>query len=199
MLLSACGKSVAPPTPTSTPLPPASTSTPAPMVEPTQTHLPAVTPVCISPQPAQEDIDRALSYTGQTLALWERTYFVDETRVAVTWQDRGRGALIYLEARIKPCGYEEPDLNKDFNEENWSALFANYESYQPVTACRTDKGLRLYQFTTQNQGLKYAISYWAQSDTDTRVITTMMIFPAAEQAALSAYAARLFPDLPNCS
>lgn len=197
ILLSACAKTSTPQTITSVP----PTSTSAPTVVPTEVVLPTVTPVCISSEPRQTDIDRALSYTRETFSdpAWEQTYDVAESRVAVTWQDVGHGALVYLEARIKPCGYEEPDLNKDFNDENWQAIFANYESYQRVTECRTDTGLRLYQFKTQNQGFEYVINYWAQSDTNTRVIVTMIVFPLEEQALLNSYSAQLFPRLPNCS
>jgi hypothetical protein len=202
ILLSSCGKPAAPP-PTRTPLPPTPTSTPThiPTARPTETVLVTVTPVCISPEPTQADINRALTYTGQALTAseWERSYGVAESHVAVTWQNVGHGGLVYIEARIKPCGYEEPDLNKDFNDENWKALFANYESYQPVTECRTDTGLRLYQFKTQNQGFEYMVNYWVQSDTDTRVITTMIVFPLEEQALLWTYSAQIFPTLPNCS
>jgi hypothetical protein len=122
-----------------------------------------------------------------------------ESRVAVTWQDIGHSALVYLEALIFPCGYEEPDINAYFSDENWQTVFANYESYQPVTECRTDKGLRLYQFKTKNLGFEYAINYWVQSDTDTRIIVTMVVFPVEELALSGDYAVQLFPDLPNCS
>lgn len=202
ILLSACGKAFTPVPPTSTQMPPTSTFTPT--LQFTEAPLATVTPICgVSPEPTQADIDRALSYTGQIFAVsaWERTYSVAESHVAVTWQDVGHGALVYLEARIKPCGYEEPDLNKDFSGENWKAIFANYESYQLITECRIDTGLRLYQFKSQNQGYEYAINYWVQSDTDTRVIVTMIVFPAENegQALLSNYSAQLFPDLPECS
>ncbi len=195
ILLSACGKTVAP-------IPPTVTISPAPTIVPTQAvALPTVTPVCISSQPTQADVDRALSYTGDAFSApeWERSYAATETAVAVTWQNASLSALVYLEARIKPCGYEEPDLNKEFSGDNWKSLFANYESYQPIAECRSDAGLRLYQFKAQTQGSEYAINYWAQSDTNTRVVATMIVFPLAEQSLLGTYSAQLFPNLPNCS
>ena len=107
-----------------------------------------------------------------------KSYSVAEGRVTVTWQNTPLGAVVYLEALIFPCSYEEPDLNAYFSDENWKAIFANYESYELIDECKTDDGLRLYEFKTQNQGFEYEIRYWVENDTDTRVIVTMIVFPA---------------------
>jgi hypothetical protein len=198
--LAACGKPATPP-PTATALPPTTTPTFTPTPHPTAAGFMTVTPVCISPIPAQNDINHALAFadTAFNPADWEKSYTVFESIVAVTRQNVVHGALAYIELRIEPCGYDEPDLNRDFSAANWQAIFANYESYQSIAECRTDTGLRLYQFKTQNQGLEYAINYWVKSDTDTRVIVTMLVFPIEELALLGTYSAQLFPDLPNCS
>ncbi len=196
ILLSSCGKpATPPPPPTATQIPP--TSTPTATATPTQLIPATVTPVCISSEPTQADIDRVFSYTGEIFndPAWERT----EIGASVSWQNVGHGAAVYVESLVFPCGYEDPDLNVYFSDQNWQAIFANYESYQFVTKCRTDTGIRLYQFKTQNQGFTYTINYWAQSDTDTRVIVAMIVFPFEEQALLGTYSAQLFPDLPNCS
>jgi hypothetical protein len=199
VFISSCGKpNGAPPASA-----PSSTSflTSASKMSPTETPLPTVKPACVSPKPTQKDIDRALAYTGETFnaSEWARNYTASETNVAVTWQNAAQSATVYLEAIIFSCGYEELDLNKYFSAEYWKAIFANYESYKTIVECKTDTGLRLYQFKTQNQGFEYRINYWVQSDTDTRVIATMLVFPAEAQATLGDYSARLFPKLPNCS
>jgi hypothetical protein len=192
--LSACGTPVTAP-PTSTPPPTA--------VPPTQTAdipLSTVTPVCISPEPTQRDIDRALSFTGETFAPseWEKSYTVAENRVAVTWQNVASSALTYLELHIFPCGYEEPDLNAQYSAENWKAIFQNYESYTMVNECKRDDGLRLYEFKAQNQGFEYGIKYWIKSDTNTRVISTMIVFPLELESMMGDYSTRLFPTYPSC-
>lgn len=196
LIVSSCGKPSAA-TPTSTPLPPL-TSTPK--IKPTDEPLPTVTPVCISPKPTQKDIDRALAYTGDMFSTpeWEQSYIVSESSVAVTWQNIVQGAVVYLEARIYPCSYEEPDLNKYYSAENWKTTFQNYESYELVVECKVDGGLRLYEFKTQNQGFDYDIRYWVQNDTDTRVIVTMIVIPVGPELLIDDYASRLFPNLPNC-
>lgn len=197
IMISSCGKSIPAPSVTEAfPSVPPSTQT----AKPTETPLPTVTPACISPKPTQDDVDRALSYTGETLNTpnWEQSYTVNETSVAVLWQDAPQGALVYLEARIKPCGYEEPDLNREFSDENWGATFANYESYELTGECKNNDGLRLYEFKTQNQGFEYGIRYWIKSDTDTRVISLMIVFPLESQDMFDGYSISLFPAYPSC-
>jgi hypothetical protein len=172
-----------------------------PQSQSTEIVLPTVTPVCISPGPTQDDIDRALAYTGDAFSPpdWVQSDVVSDTTVAVTWQNVNLGAVVYLEALIFPCGYEEPDLNNYYNDQNWKALFQNYESYAPVAECRTDKGTRLYKFKAQNQGFEYDIKYWVQNDTANRVISTMIVIPVGSESLIDDLSFWLFPTLPNCS
>ena len=195
MVISSCG-TPAVAIPTSTPLPPTST----PKIQPTDMPLPTVTPVCISSEPTQRDIDRALAYTGETLSStdWQKDFSAGEGRVTVTWQNTPLGAVVFLEALIFPCSYEEPDLNAYFSDENWNAVFANYESYELIDECKTDDGLRLYEFKTHNQGFDYEIRYWVENDTDTSVIVTMIVFPLESELLLDEYSSMLFPDYSTC-
>lgn len=198
-LISACGgkPAAATVTPSATLAPPP-TSTPT--IQPTDIPLPTVTPACFSSAPTQADINRALAYTGGTFSTsdWEQSYTVNETTVAVLWQNVPQSALVYLEAIIFPCGYEEPDLNKYFSDENWNAVFANYESYELINECKSDDGLRLYEFKTLNQGFQYEIKYWVENDTDTRFISTMIVFPLETKLLLDEYSSMLFPDYSTC-
>ena len=176
---------------------PTSTRTP----NPTETPLPTLTPACISSTPTQKDVDRAMSYTGDILnpGEWEQTSALMEGGVAVTWQNIPQGAVIYLEAIIFPCSYEEPDLNRYFDTENWNAIFQNYDRYETLSECKNSTGLRMYQFKAASQGYDYNIRYWVENDTDTRIITTMLTFPVGSESILDEYSILLFPDLPNCS
>jgi hypothetical protein len=195
VIVSSCGKPAAAAPTFTTPVP-----TITPTIQPTDTPIPTVTPVCISSEPTQRDIGRALAYTGSTFSMpnWEQSYTINQAAVTVLWQDVPQSALVYLEALIKPCGYEEPDLNKEFNDENWKAVFANYESYELINECKTDNGLRLYEFKTHNQGFDYAIRYWVENDTDTRVIVTMIVFPLESKLLLDKYSSMLFPNYSTC-
>jgi len=176
------------------------TPTLIPQIQPTAFILPTVTPICISSQPAQIDIDRALAFTGGLFDTpdWKRSYTVSENRVSVTWLNDPLGAVVYLEALIFPCGYEEPDLDNYFSDQNWKTIFANYESYQALAECKRNEGLRLYRFDAANAGADYHINYWVQNDTAQRVIVIMMTFPANAQTPLDDFSFRLFPKLTTC-
>lgn len=189
-LISACGAS--------------KTAEPAPTIEsPALSNNPAIvqaTPACISQEPTDADIDRALTYTNDLFsgAEWERSYTVGGGRVSVTWSNGVDAAVAYLEALIFPCSYEEPDLNAFFNTENWQVIFGNYESYQPVAECKTDNGLRLYQFSAVDSGFTYNIKYWAKNDTATRVLGMMIVFPAESTELMDEFSNSLFPELTSC-
>jgi hypothetical protein len=161
---------------------------------------PKVTPVCISSQPAQTDIDSALAYTGDLFngAEWQRSYTVSDGRVSVTWSSDTLGSVVYVEAMIFPCGYEELDLDSFFNGENWKIVFANYASYEAVAECKTDTGLRLYQFKAVDKGYNYDIKYWAKNDTDTRVMGVMVVTPVESKSLMDDYSSKLFPELTSC-
>lgn len=189
IFLSACGMP-SPIVPTSTP-----------RIIPTEKPLPTVTPACISAEPVQADIDRALAYTGSMFETtdWERSYSVSENRVSVTWLNNVQGSVAYLEALIFPCGYEDLDLDEYFSDENWGVIFENYESYELADECETNGRLRLYVFDAVSQGYDYQIYYWVENDTATRVMVLMLTLPVEAENYLNEIAPRLFPNLPNCS
>ncbi len=170
---------------------------------PTRTVRPQEMPVsgCISAEPTQKDIDRALSFADKVIdpAEWDRSYTVSENRVSVTWLNNPQGAVIYFEALIFSCGYNEQDLNTYFSGENWKTIFLNYQSYEYLEECKAKDDLRLYQFNAISQGFNYKIRYWVLSDTDMRVITTMIVFPVGSESLLDDYSSRLFPTLRSCS
>ncbi len=158
------------------------------------------TPACIAFEPTQEDIDRALSFTGKLFETqdWERTYTVGTDKVTVTWYSERLTAIAYLEALIFPCGYEELDLDYYFSVDNWVIIFGNYQSYEYVDECRLDSGVRLYQFITVDQGFEYDVHYWVANDTDTRVISMMLVMPIESQDLIEEFSYSLFPQLPDC-
>ncbi|HCR70949.1 MAG TPA: hypothetical protein DIW23_05865 [Anaerolineae bacterium] len=185
LLFSACELSVFQPT-----LP---TSTSTPLVASTLDRS------CVSIEPKQDDIDRALSFTGKLFDTpnWERSYSVMEGRVAVTWLHVD-GFLAYLEAIIFPCGYQELDIDNYFSDENWEIILSNYESYTMETECRGDTSLRLYELFVIADNIEYEMRYWVANDTYTRVITLMLVFPLGFENMMNDYANNIFPTLVTC-
>lgn len=176
-------------------------TTPTPQIPPTRVNEvpPTAASACISPEPTQEDVDRALSFTGKLFETgdWQRTYTVAENKVSVSWYSQALSSIAYLEALIFPCSYEEPDINAYFSDENWKVIFQNYQGYEPVDECRDDKGQRLYQFKVVSGDAGYDVNYWVKNDTDTRAISFMLVLPEGSDA-ISEYAYSLFPTLSSC-
>ena len=208
LLISACGQP-GPATETSD-LPAQLPPSPAPSVvveQPSLIAVPSETPVtlataaCISPEPTQEDIDRALIFTGQYFDTpdWQRSYTVSADRVTVSWFSSTLSSVAYLEALIYPCGYEDIDLDNYFIDENWAITFGNYQSFERVSECRNDSGLRLYQFKAVDQDAEYDIHFWAVNDSPTRLLTVMIVLPVASNALMEQYSYSLFPQLTSCN
>ncbi len=168
---------------------------------PTDMPVGLATPVCIAPEPVQADIDRALSFTGQYLSTpdWDRSYTVSTDRVTVSWFSSTLSSVAYLEAFIYPCGYEDVDLDNYFIDANWAITFGNYQSYERISECSNDSGLRLYQFKAVDQGALYDINFWAVNDTSTRVLTFMIVLPVESKALMEQYSYSLFPQLTSCN
>jgi hypothetical protein len=193
IVLSACGTPPAPP--------PTSTISPSKTPAITKTPLATVTAVCISPGPDEEDEDAALDYTGDVFdpSEWEQSHVLGDESVSVTWQNIPLSAVVFLQVIIFPCGYEEPDLNRFFNDDHWDALFANYDSYEMIDECRSEQGLRLYELEAVSQEVDYNIRFWSENDANDRIITTMLTFPFGSEEVMDDYSIALFPELPNCS
>ncbi|MBI5943740.1 MAG: hypothetical protein HY864_05175 [Chloroflexi bacterium] len=155
---------------------------------------------CISPEPVQGDIDRALGFTDDIFSGsdWVRSYTVESSRVFVTFAADPLSALAFVEALIFPCGYAAADLDAFFNAENWQVIFENYESYEAASECKSGESLRLYQFDAVDEGYEYKINYWALSDTDTRVMGLMTVFLAESKSLMDEYSSVLFPELASC-
>ena len=161
---------------------------------------PVGTPGCISSEPTQGDIERALTYTDDIFSGvdWVRSYTVETSRVYVTWSNGSLNALAFVEALIFPCGYGEPDLDSFFSADNWDIIFANYESYKAVSECKSKDSLRLYEFTAAKEGFDYGIKYWVLNDTVTRVMEMMIVFPVESKSLMDEHSSNLFPDLTSC-
>lgn len=204
-LLAACGSSPTSEAPALLPPSPAPPASQPPITEteeisPPSDSTPEFAPICIEAAPTETDIERALSFPGGLFdsADWERSYTVYEDRVFVYWQNPVIPSIVNLEAVIFPCSYEEPDLDSFFSADAWAVVFGNYESYQYVSECRDDRGLRLYNFIAVTEGEAYQVRYWTLNDTANRIVTFMVVLPLDASAQMDEIAYALFPQLQAC-
>lgn len=171
---------------------------PAPPTESVSVEIP--TPICNAPEPTQEDIDRALGFTGKLFETsdWIRTYTVSADRVSVLWDSPSLAAIAFLEVLIFPCSYEDLDLDNFFSADSWQIVFGGYENYETLNECRNDTGERLYQFIVTSDGFEYDVNYWSVNDTETRVLTMEIILPIELEDLMEEYSYSLFPQISSC-
>ncbi len=203
LLIAACGTKNASNVPTSdlpallppSPEPNSPSSTKAEVIEET----PSIS-ACVATEPTTEDIERALSFTGKLFDTedWARTYTVSADRVSVFWNSTSLAGVVFLELLIFPCSYEDLDLDNYFSLDNWQIVFEGYDSYEYLTECRSDSGLRLYQFSTSLSGYEYDVKYWAVNDTEHRVVTLEIILPVELSDYMDEYSYSLFPQFTDC-
>jgi len=176
-------------------IPGAVLSNPTPPAQP----QPTLEAGCISTEPTQDDITRALAYTNDQFSGtdWSRSYTVESSRVYVTYSSGPLNALGFVEALIFQCGYTDTDVDNFFSAENWNIIFANYESYEAVSECQSKDEIRLYEFTAVKDGFDYNIAYWVEMDTATRIMETMLVFPT-DSDLLDQFSSALFPKLSSC-
>lgn len=197
LFVSACNSS-APTSVVETGVPALVQPSPAPPTEAIVQEVPNEN--CIDIAPTQDDIDRALNFTGKIFENenWVRTYTVSADRVSVFWESTSLGAIAFLEVIIFPCGYEDLDLDIFFSVDSWQIVFGGYESYEFLSECRNDAGQRLYEFVLGLDGFVYDANYWSVNDTPTRVVTMEIIFPVESEILFDEFSYSLFPQLPNC-
>ncbi len=153
---------------------------------------------CASPS-ADADIAAALAFTGDTFAAptWTEQVSSGATKTAVTWTASSLGAVAYLEYLHYDCGYTQQQIDAYYSAASWATIFSNYNSYEKVGEC-SYKDTRLYEFNVSLNSSNYAVRYWVDPVSDTRVAGLMLVLPVDQQAALAQYAGNLFPNLPTC-
>lgn len=202
LFMSACNSSA--PSTVATDVPALVPPSPAPLTEEVSlTEAPtfnAPNASCIDTAPTQDDVERALNYTGKFFENenWLRSYTVAADRVSVFWEAPSLSAIAFLEVLIFPCGYEELDLDNFFSIDSWQIVFDAYDTYEFLGECRNDAGQRLYEFTLAVDGYVYDANYWSVNDTANRIVMMEIIFPIESEIVFDEYSYSLFPQLPNC-
>lgn len=113
------------------------------------------------------------------------------------WNAPSISALSYLIYRHFDEGIKPEDVASYFDNAWFEAAFANYESWKKVGVCY-DGDLTLNKFNLKLYDTDFAMRYWVEPVSDTRVKAIFIVFPSADVAGLDDYAARLYPDLPDC-
>lgn len=154
---------------------------------------------CGPVEPSDQDVRFALDF-GKDMFVgeeWVKSYTVDPYRVSVTHQNESLSAIAYVEYLMFNCGYGQAELDEYFNDEGFSIVYGNYESYTLSSFCEIDN-LALFEYDLVDSGIQYSSRYWVKQESDTRILVAMLVFPTTDQTQLNGYAARLFPNLVTC-
>ncbi len=136
--------------------------------------------------------------------LWYVSATESAARTTATWSPRPEAdygsALAYADYLHFDGGYSKDGMKELFNDAWFAGTLSSYESYTNTISCDVDD-VTLYEFNLQFSGEEYAMRYWVEPVTDTRVMAFFILFPAKDVAArriLSDYAQLVYPELPVC-
>jgi hypothetical protein len=151
-------------------------------------------------KPPLREIYKALSYGDEVFEpdLWFASATETVGMTTAQWNAPSISALSYLVYRHFDEGIQPEDVGTYFDNAWFEAAFANYESWRKVGVCYDDD-TALHKFNLRLYDTDYAMRYWVEPVSDTRVMAIFIVFPSADVPGLDDYAARLYPDLPDCA
>lgn len=150
-------------------------------------------------EPSDADVEKILTFGRESFdsTQWVKSYTVEPYKITLTRRNDPIQAIAYSEYLIFTCGYTQDDMNNYFNDEGFSIIFSDYESYSLGNFCETS-GLSLYEYNLVDEGAPFQARYWVKQDTDTRILVYMLVFPEASSGALDQYSQKIFPSLSAC-
>lgn len=152
--------------------------------------------------PTDRDVRYALKFSGKTFESddWQRSYTVESGRVSITWLNHSTSSLAFMDYLLYSCGYTQEEIDDYHSDQNFEeVIFRDYQDVQRTSTCSVEAGdLRLHEFTASVEERDYIIRYWVKLDSPTRVLDTMLVFPAGSEAELERYASEILPELSVC-
>lgn len=153
-----------------------------------------------APDMAQlREIYVALAYGEEVFepGVWQASATEMELQTTAQWNAPSLGALSFLNYLHFKDGITLDGMNEFFDKTWFDATFANYESYRKTGVCYADE-VTLHKFTLGLRGSDYAMRYWTELVGPTRIAAIYIVVPSNTPEAMDQYAARLFPELPDC-
>ncbi|MBI5297771.1 MAG: hypothetical protein HY869_20020 [Chloroflexi bacterium] len=150
-------------------------------------------------EPSAADVEKTLTFGLDAFNAndWVKSYSVEPYKITLTRRNDTAQAIAYSEYLIFTCGYTQEDMNNYFNDEGFSIIFADYESYALGNFCEKS-GVSLYEYDLVDEGTPFKARYWVKQDTDTRILVYMLVFPEATPGVLDEFSKKIFPSLAAC-
>lgn len=151
-------------------------------------------------KPPLREIYKVLSYGDEVFEpeLWFASATETLGMTTAQWEARSLSALSYVVYRHFDEGIRPEDVATYFDNAWFEAAFANYESFRKVGVCYNGD-ITLHKFNLRIYETDFAMRYWVEPVSDTRVKAIFIVFPSADVNGLDDYAARLYPALSDCT
>jgi len=164
----------------------------------TPTSVPSTPTPALAPGVLRE-IYLALGFGDAVFGLdeWLASAGEYDDRTTATWISTTYGALGHAEYLHFDGGYDPQHLALFFNDDWFSVSFKDYDNWQPGANCASN-GMALHEFHLEKDGQQYAMRYWIQPVTPTRILTMHLVFPAARADLLDEYSHNFAPLLWTC-
>lgn len=149
--------------------------------------------------PQLREIYAALAYGEEVFEpdVWQASATEMELQTTAQWNAPSLGALSFLNYLHFKDGITLDGMNAFFDKTWFDATFANYEGYRKTGVCYADE-ITLHKFTLGLRGSDYAMRYWTEMASPTRIAAIYIVVPSNNPEVMDQYAARLFPQLPDC-
>lgn len=155
-------------------------------------------------QSPQREIYTVLSYGDEVFEQerWLASASELGARTTATWRNDTEGALAYADYIHFDDGFDPETIDDAFGARWFDVTLSAYQGWRELNNCtfETEEQLiRLYEFSLQQNDIKYTMRYWITPAEDTtRVLTLFVLYPSAELDTLDEYAERLFPEAIKC-
>lgn len=155
-------------------------------------------------QAPQREIYTVLSYGDQAFdpETWLASAAELGARTTATWRNDREGALAYADYIHFDDGFDPETIDDAFGARWFDVTLSAYQGWREINNCTIETEtvfIRLYEFSLQQNDIKYTMRYWITPTQDeTRVLTLFVLYPTSEVETLDEYAELLFPEAVKC-
>lgn len=158
----------------------------------------ATSEACVTVSVEDDEADMLALVEGVFEApTWTMQSYSSEMSSRVVFQTEAFDKLADVQFVHYDCGDSEGQLDFLTAPAQLDQLLTSYNSYTYITTCGVGD-IRLVEMSATFGDKDYAMRYWVEQISPTRLLSLNLVFEEGEEAEQEQYAQDLFPELPNC-